>query len=235
MGRKSSWILAAVLGVCLFASLAFAVERSAAADRAARRLEGDYTQRLMESQEHLQAVAVKLGKSPLAMDAALQVELLAGISRQADGVVSGLSALPLSHAAMGETIKFCNQLSEYALRQALLVASGQLLSDEALAQLSALRDRCELLSGQLAVAQQSMLANSLKLAADGSVFYAPAQLTSRPLEAVGDKDNGMDYPTMIYDGAFSDATHFGTPKALGDTEVTAEEALAIARDRKSVV
>jgi germination protein YpeB len=35
---------------------------------------------------------------------------------------------------------------------------------------------------------------------------------------------------MIYDGAFSDATHFGQPKALGDGEVTAEEALAIARD-----
>lgn len=230
MNRKHSWILAAALGVCLVVSLVFTVERSVAAARAARRLEGDYTQRLLESQEHLQAVAVKLGKSPLAMDARLQVELLAGISRQADGVVSGLSALPLSHAAMGDTIKFCNQLSEYAFEQALLVASGQLLDDAALAQLSGLRDQCMLLSGQLAAAQQTMLQQSLRLAADGSVFYAPAQLDSRPLEAVGDRDNGMDYPTMIYDGAFSDATHFGQPKALGQGEITQEEALAVTRD-----
>lgn len=54
------------------------------------------------------------GESAVAADARTQVELLAGISRQADSVVSGLSALPLSHIAMSDTLKFCNQLSEYA-------------------------------------------------------------------------------------------------------------------------
>lgn len=230
MGKKSSWILSAALGLCLVAALAFGIGRAAEAERIARSLESGYTSRLMESQEHLQAIGIKLSKYPLAVDAAMQVQLLTEVSRQADGVVSGLSALPLSHAAMGETVKFCNQLSEYALRQALLVASGQKLSEETLVQLGALRDRCALLRGQLAVARQSMLAQSRKLAAEGNVFYAPAQQASRPLEAVGDKDNGMDYPTMVYDGAFSDATHFGSPKALGDTEITAEQAIAIARD-----
>ena len=70
----------------------------------------------------------------------------------------------------------------------------------------------------------------MKLAAEGNVFYAPAQADSRPLEMVGDKDHGMDYPSMVYDGAFSDATHFGAPKALREGEITAEEALTIARD-----
>ena len=230
MVKKGCWFLVAALCLCLTGALVFAVERNAAAHRVQQQLENSYTQRLSESQEHLQALGIKLGKSPLAMDARLQVELLAGVSRQADGVVSGLSALPLSHAAMADTIKFCNQLSDYALQQALLVASGQKLSQETLTELIALRDRCALLSGQLAAARQSMLEGSLKLAGQGSVFYAPAQLADRPLEAVGDQDHGMDYPTMVYDGAFSDASHYGQPKALGDGEITPEEAVSVARD-----
>lgn len=230
MGKKRNGILAAVLGLCLVAAVAYGINRSQLAGRMTQRVESSYTQRLLESQEHLQAISLKLGKSPLAADARLQVELLVGVSRQADGVVSGLSALPLSHAAMSDTIKFCNQLSDYALQQALLVASGQPLSEETLNQLFTLRDQCALLSGQLAVAQESMLQNSLRLAQEESVFYAPAQLSDRPLEAVADKDHGMDYPSMVYDGAFSDATHFGTPKALGEGEITPDVALTIARD-----
>ena len=230
MGKKRNGILAAVLGLCLVAAVVYGINRSQLAGRMTQRVESSYTQRLLESQEHLQAISLKLGKSPLAADARLQVELLVGVSRQADGVVSGLSALPLSHAAMSDTIKFCNQLSDYALQQALLVASGQPLSEETLNRLFTLRDQCALLSGQLAVAQESMLQNSLRLVQAESVFYAPAQLSDRPLEAVADKDHGMDYPSMVYDGAFSDATHFGTPKALGEGEVTPDAALAIARD-----
>ncbi len=227
---KRDRIVMSVLGLCLLAALVFGVNRSMVAGRMTQQLENGYTQRLMESQEHLQAISLKLGKSPLAADTRLQVELLAGVSRQADGVVSGLSALPLSHAAMGNTIKFCNQLSEYALAQALLVASGQPLSEEAVQQLTMLRDQCALLCGQLAVAQESMVRDSVQLAGQNEAFYAPAQMDARPLEAVGDQDHGMDYPAMVYDGAFSDATHYGTPKALGEEEITAEEALAIAQD-----
>ena len=230
MAKKRSLVLMGILGVTLALAVVFGISRSTLAGRMTRRLESSYTQRLMESQEHLQAISLKLSKSPLAADARLQVELLVGVSRQADGVVSGLSALPLSHAAMGDTIKFCNQLSDYALQQALLVASGQPLGEETLERLIKLRDQCTLLSGQLAVAQESMLKNSMQLAGQEGVFYAPVQLSDRPLEAVADKDHGMDYPAMIYDGAFSDATHFGPPKALGDREVSAEEALTIARD-----
>ena len=42
----------------------------------------------------------KLGKVPVTGEPRLRVELLTGVSRQADGVVSDLSALPLSHEAM---------------------------------------------------------------------------------------------------------------------------------------
>ncbi len=150
------------------------------------------------------------------------------ISRQADEVVSGLSALPLSHAAMRDTIKFCNQLSEYTLTQALAVVETGVLDDGALAMLASMRDECAQLAAQFALAREDMLAGSLRLATLENNYYQEASASLRPLEQVADADNGMDYPTMIYDGAFSDARHYGQAKALGDDEVTEQEAVSIA-------
>ena len=212
-------------GICLLLAFSYATQ----AQRSAQALEDSYTQRMLEAQEHLQALSIRLDKTAAAQDARMQVELLTGAARQADGVVSDLTALPLSHVAMSHTIKFCNQLSEYALMQALLCASGQLLTETAAQELNRMGDSCMLLVGQLATARDAMLAQSLRMGGDTSVFYAPAQLSARPLEQVGDPDNGMEYPSMIYDGAFSDARHAGTPKALGSGTITMEQAVQIAR------
>ncbi|MBE5800995.1 MAG: hypothetical protein E7319_01770 [Clostridiales bacterium] len=230
MGKRRRTVLYTVLGLCLVGAIAFGISRSVYAGRMAQRLEDSYTQRVLESQEHLQAISLKLSKSPLAADARMQIQLLTEVSRQADAVVTGLSSLPLSHVAMSDTIKFCNQLADYAMQEALLVASGSRLSDEAIEQLSQLRDQCTLLLGQLAVAQENMLSGSLRMAEADDVYYEPAQLGLRPLEAVADQDHGMDYPTMIYDGAFSDASHYGEPKALGEGEIDARQAVEIARN-----
>ena len=91
------------------------------------------------------------------------------------------------------------------------------------AKLSELQRQCTLLSGQLATADTA----GLTLLSQ-NVFYEPAQADERPLESVADADHGMDYPSMIYDGAFSDARHGGTPKALGKGAVTQEQAIASA-------
>ena len=181
-----------------------------------------------ETQEHLQAIGLKLGKAPVAADARTQVELLAGVSRQADSVVSGLSALPLSHIAMSDTMKFCNQLSEYTMVLALSVSAGQPLTEQQTTELSSLESQCALLLGQFATARETMVAESLRLTAQPGVFYAEAQAAQRPLEQVADPDNGMDYPSMIYDGAFSDARHYGTPKALGEERIDQRQAMEIA-------
>lgn len=93
------------------------------------------------------------------------------------------------------------------------------LTEQQTTELSALESQCALLLGQFATARETMVAESLRLTAQPGVFYAEAQAGQRPLEQVADPDNGMDYPSMIYDGAFSDARHYGTPKALGEERI----------------
>lgn len=229
MRLKHHILLYTFLSVAVLLSIYLVLDYGIQAQRSAQALEDAYAQRVLETQEHLQAIGLKLGKAPVAADARTQVELLAGISRQADSVVSGLSALPLSHIAMSDTLKFCNQLSEYAMVLALSVAAGQPLTEQETAELVSLESQCALLTGQFATARETMVAESLRLTARPGVFYAEAQAAQRPLEQVADPDNGMDYPSMIYDGAFSDARHYGSPKALGEGRIDQRQAMEAAR------
>lgn len=229
MRLKHHILLYTFLSVAVLLSIYLVLDYGIQAQRSAQALEDAYAQRVLETQEHLQAIGLKLGKAPVAADARTQVELLAGISRQADNVVSGLSALPLSHIAMSDTLKFCNQLSEYAMVLALSVAAGQPLTEQETAELVSLESQCALLTGQFATARETMVAESLRLTAQPGVFYAEAQAAQRPLEQVADPDNGMDYPSMIYDGAFSDARHYGSPKALGEGRIDQRQAMEAAR------
>ena len=229
MRLKHHIILYTFLGAAVLIAIFLTLDFGRRAQRSAQALEDTYAQRVLETQEHLQAIGLKLSKAPAAGEARTQVELLAGISRQADSVVSGLAALPLSHVAMSDTLKFCNQLSEYAMVLALSVASGQALTQEEIDRLGELESQCALLLGQFATARETMVAESLRLSVEPGVFYAQAEAVRRPLEQVADPDNGMDYPSMIYDGAFSDARHYGQPKALGEERIDARQAVEIAR------
>lgn len=218
------------LGLALAVTGLLAVNYGVKAQRSAQALEDTYAYHLSETQEYLQSIVLKLAKTPLASDADMQVDLLSGISRQADGVVGGLSALPLSHAAMSDTVAFCNQLSEYALGLALSAAAGKTLGADSVEQLNLLETQCTQLLGQFAAARDTMLRQSLQLSNQADAFYQEASPDARPLEQLADSDNGMDYPSMIYDGAFSDARHNGQPKALGTFLIDQRQAVDIARD-----
>lgn len=225
MEKKHHIILYSLLGLTVLTAALFGIDASVKATAARQSLEAAYVRHMMETQEQLQAISAQLAKTQVAADVRTRVELLSAISRQADGVVGGLTALPLSHAAMSDTIKFCNQLSEYTLGLALLAASGDELAAREMEQLAQLRNSCTLLLGQLAVAQ----AEISQLSADGSVFYADAAAAERAMERVADPEHGMEYPSMVYDGAFSDARRKGPPRGLNPTQVDQQMAVEIAR------
>jgi len=225
---KKQLIIYSFLSVALIVAVFLAISYGTQAKASSQALEDTYTQRVLETQEYLQSICIKLEKIPVSTDRRSQCDLLTGISRQADCVVTSLSALPLSHVAMSDTMKFCNQLSEYTLGLALSMAGGAELTDTDLEQLASMKTQCSLLLGQFVTARNTMLEESLRLATLQNVFYHDAELTARPLEQVAEKDRGMDYPAMIYDGAFSDARYNGTPKALGDTMINEQQAVEIA-------
>lgn len=129
MRKRVCLLLLAGLTLALVIALFGAAEKTTEANRLRLAMEEAYQGRLQEVQEHLQSMALKMAKFPAAGEARTRVELLTGVSRQADSAASALAALPLSHAAMGDTVKFCNQVSEYAWMLALETAAGEEIND----------------------------------------------------------------------------------------------------------
>lgn len=226
MSKRRMILLSSVLGVAFLVSVIFGAYYAREAFRARDQLENGYTRRLMESREHLQQMSLKLSKIPAASEAATLIDLLSSTSIRAESLVSGLSALPLSHAAMEEAIAFSNQVSEYTLLLSLKLAAGQPLSQAELQILADLCSQCRLLEGQFALAWNTMLENSMRLTGRENVFYQEAAAQTRPMEMAG--DSIMAYPSMIYDGAYSDGQARSAPRALGQNTVDEAEAIRLA-------
>lgn len=193
-------------------------------------MEEVYRSALNEATEEMQSLSIDMEKALVSADPAQLVLLAHNISRSAGDIQRHLADLPLSHAAMAPTLSFANQLSDYAASLLPVLATDGALPADDLAQLEDRLALCSQLSGQLMLARQSMAEQSLSLLSESNVFSADNASSLRPIEALGDKDHGMNYPALIYDGPFSDGRHDGAPRGLPQGEITEGEAHAIARD-----
>lgn len=62
----------------------------------------------------MEQLRLNIDKAMLSQDEGQSAALISRIGSDAAAVQSGLSALPLSHIAMADAVKLCNQLSDYA-------------------------------------------------------------------------------------------------------------------------
>ena len=217
-------LLPAVLTVCLLIAAAFGIGAHLRAREAQHALAETHAAALWESTETLQSLALSLEKLAVCADRLQEVALLSEVSRAAGEVSRAMAILPMSHAAMAPTMKFVTQLADQAA--SLLPQTADTgLTEDARTQLRAHLALCTQLAAQLTLARDAMAEGGFtQLNATG--FYDPS---ADSLESLADKDHGMQYPTLIYDGPFSDARHAGAPQGLPQGEVTAAQALDIAR------
>lgn len=230
MQKKHHIILYSLLSLALVLSFVYAGQQASLAKQMENSLEDVYKSALTQSVSALESMGVKLEKLLISASPTQGATLLAQLSRQAGEVQQNLSLLPLSHSAIGPTVRFANQLSDYTLVLTSHLAENDTLTDEDAATLSDLRAQLSQLGSQLYLAQQQMDAKQLAFVPQQSLFYANSQADVRPLEQLEDKDSGMDYPSLIYDGAFSDGRHLGTPKGLPEGAIAADQAIEIAKE-----
>jgi spore germination protein len=148
---------------------------------------------------------------------------------------SALSTLPVADLTLENTNRFLSQAGDYAMYLSRKFAAGEELTEEERAQFAALREyadrlsaqvdriACELQSGKLSVEELSRADQQMD-SADGSAEEAPVSALKQV------EDGFMGYPTLIYDGPFSDHLLEKTPLAVQDQpEVSEEQARQIAQ------
>ena len=159
-------------------------------------------------------IEINLSKLLIASGVAQSVSLLGETALLAQHVESGLSRLPLGVQTTAEAMKFAGQIGEYTMTLAAQVSDGGMLSSDDTRQIEGMMTACRQLNAHLTSIGEEIYTQPLET-------QAPSETVSWPLE---EGDSAIEYPSLIYDGPFSDGRHEGDAKGLTGARVTREQA-----------
>ena len=159
-------------------------------------------------------IEINLSKLLIASGAAQSVSLLGETALLAQHVESGLSRLPLGVQTTAQAMKFAGQIGEYTMTLAAQVSDGGMLSSDDTRQIEGMMTACRQLNAHLTSMEEEIYAKPLEM-------QEPDPSVSWPLE---EGDSAIEYPSLIYDGPFSDGRHEGDAKGLTGERVTREQA-----------
>ena len=222
MERKLGAMRISVLPVALALFLTLSLAANAVQGAQNRELRTQQTmQRQRELADVIAAMAdieVNLQKLLIASGAAQSVELLGETALLAQHVETGLSRLPLQADTAASTMKFAGQMGQYVMTLVSQVSGGSMISSDDERQLTDLLGACRALNDQL-----SELSGTIYAEPD-----APQAVASGD-ESIVIGGSDIPYPSLIYDGPFSDGRTQGEAKGLtGEryTRTMAREAAA---------
>ena len=147
-----------------------------------------------------------LGKVLISQSPGQNALLLGRVSSIAIGVSENLASLPAAYGADADGLKFLTQTADYAQSLASAAAEGHIPNEKDLEQLGVLREK----SAELFTHLQN-----------GAGFSYDKLQTL-------EKATGIDYPSLLYDGPFSDGKKLGMAKGLTGGQITEDEAVKIA-------
>ncbi|MDO5378956.1 MAG: germination protein YpeB [Clostridia bacterium] len=208
-----------ILAVLLCLSLGVNAAQSAQNRRLSARIS---TQNQREMSDVLAAMAdieVNLSKLLIASGAQQSVTLLGETALLAQHVESGLSRLPLRYETASGAMKFAGQIGDYVMTLAAQVSGGGMLTSGDERQLSQLLDACHAFGEHLAGIGEQMAADPTIALADEGIAIGAAEGE----EAEGG-EGSIEYPSLIYDGPFSDGRVPGKALALTGERLTRERA-----------
>ena len=154
-----------------------------------------------------------------------QRKTLLEASRNASEAEISISYLPFSHSDIQETIQMINQISGYTSTLAEKLAVGQSLSEEEISTLEKIHQNLIELKAQLNEFERKLNDGYSIIDAKGNLDSGSNEF-SRTLANL--KNNDVEYPTMIYDGPFSDSVVNSAVKGLKGKVVSKDEAMKIA-------
>ncbi len=187
-----------------------------------RQLEVSYQQSLSELAESMSTVNTDLNKSLYSNSASEQKQLSRDLFAQCSVAKNAVSRLPVSQMELGNTYKFLSQASDYAQYIQLKLESGKQLTEQEHSNLKALLGYSEKFS--------EALSDMTRLAASGAKI-TEGDIKSRDNISVTPLSNSFSesaksfesFPTLLYDGPFSDRVLNKKSKLVSNSEIRSKE------------
>lgn len=197
--------LAAIMTALTCALLLLCGALTARLDGADARLSAVAQKAFYETCELTEAMSVSLRKLLVAGDAGQLQLLLNDVARQAQGASGNLALLPMGEETVADTLKFINQAGDFASALSVRIADGGAVSETDYQTLSALSKS----AAEFSVGMSQLLARIENGEATLSGDAASGGESLYPLS-----NPASSYPTLLYDGPFSDGARGGELRAL---------------------
>ncbi len=188
-------------------------------------LEDTYNRAFFELTDYVDDIDTLLAKGMLARSAGEMATISQELSVQASAAKSCLSQLPVSEVRLDKTEKFLSQVGDYTYTLSQSLIDKKTISQEEYENLNSLGTYASSLNQSLGELSDKVYSGELKFGDNANislqkVVYAE---TSHPFSAI-EKEFG-EYPSLIYDGPFSEHIESMEPKLIkGMRELTKEEA-----------
>lgn len=223
--RLKQLIPAVVLLVALVATLIWGIVERQRQQQYHTMLENMYERSFYELVDNVGNMEVQLSKLLVTETPEQSMALLTDVWHKADSAQGSFSLLPVQLETMTDSAKFINQVGDYCLSLSQQVARGKPISQTDLEQLQTLQQRMTTLGNEIRDIQAQNLSGEQKLW-NGALQDVKASDVIDPFEDLSRQ--GAEYPSLIYDGPFSDASS-QPPKALDGQWIDYTQAELIAR------
>lgn len=226
--RRNVRIISFLMMAFLILSV-FAISGYKIANKYRRELEYTYTRALNELSDYISNLEMTLNKGIYANTLPQQQGLSNKIMAQSMGAKCALEQLPIDYSEAQNINKFISQTSEYANSLSNTILNGNKVSDSELENLKKLGVYAKSVNTDLKNMLEKVNLNPkniTQLAARRSSILKNTTSAAPSYVQLGFKeidDSFADYPTLIYDGPFSDHLIRRSSKFLESQEVVSVE------------
>jgi len=219
------WLAAVVcLGVLTLAMGSYLIVDRLRSAPLKRAVAGTYQKSYYDFVRYVDNLDVSMSKLTVSESRAEQIGLLSDVHAKSLLAISDAETLPLEDEQKFGTIKFINQLGDYAKSLETKLAKGGALDGNDQQKIERLYEITRSIKTSLADVSRSM--------EEGYDFFKFGKNGKTDGVAQGFQElenNAVDYPTMIYDGPFSDGQKAKKVKGLSGEEITAATAEEVFR------
>lgn len=228
-GKIRVRLYASVLILVLFSAFVINAQK---ASELSRQLNADAERSLSTLEAGMSSINTNLTKGLYANTTPMLSSMAISLTRDAASAKNSLSALPLSDTQLDNMLKFLSQVGAFVSTLDRKLSLGEPITSEERNQLKQLIDISQKLLSELDTITQGVEDGSVSFKQAGSTLQKSADQSVQIDSAFGDAEQTItDYPTLIYDGPFSDHILNQSPKTLeGKSDISKEKALEIASD-----
>ena len=227
------WIYSA-LGAGLLAALLWGFAASKDARALEMSNENQYNRAFHELAGYVEEIDTLLAKAQLTKSPAQLAKLSSDIFRQSAEAKSCLGQLPINDVQLDNTSKFLSQVGDYTYVLSQSMINGEEISQEEYDSLSSLNEYASTLSSTITDMENRLYSGELRISASrpSGRFTSASAADGGIIEDMENVEKSFEgYPSLIYDGPFSEHIENRTPALLdNERDISQNDALSAARE-----